>query len=118
MAKTTVDPAVRDARRELKRLIKRGGQVFCVLTHQGRTGMNRSVQILVPELRDRHRKNKREWAIRDISGLISDLGIYEWDDKHGGVKVGGCGFDVACAVVTDTSRELYGDAYAVEYKWL
>jgi len=118
MAKTKLTDEQKDARRELKRLVKRGGHVFCVLTHCGRTGMNRSVQILVPWLGRRYQEGKKQWAIRDISGLISDLGTYEWDDKHGGVKVGGCGFDAGGAVVMDMSRELYGDAYTVEYSWL
>ena len=71
--------------KELKDHLKPGDTVYTKLNHVSRSGMSRSIEVLI------FRDNKPLNLTYDVSQLLD----YKIDKNHGyGLKVGGCGMDM------------------------
>ena len=88
---------------ELRKALKPGDDVACVLTHVSRSGMSRSIKVILPGDGGRH--------VWDASYLVARAVGWTFDRNHGGVKVDGCGMDMGFHLVYTLSRILYPDGY-------
>lgn len=75
-------------RRELKKLLKPGATVLCILRHVSASGMSRRIDLYTI---------KRNELIY-LSAYAADLAGDKLSDK-GGIVVGGCGMDMGCHLV-------------------
>ena len=88
-----------DAIRQLKELIKPGDTVKTILRHVSRSGMTRAISPVVDG--------------EDISWLVARTGSYRFNQKHGGLTVGGCGMDMGFALIYELSYTLYHEYQCV-----
>ena len=131
----------------LRKILKPGMTVYTVLRHRARSGMSRSISLVIPERADVYpcypngeidydAKPKRTglevnsidyWAARARGYLI--------DDKHGGLRTQGCGMDMGFALVYNLGATLWpkgtpkphgrrngepdsAGGYALKHRWL
>lgn len=94
------------AQSELRARLPSGSTVHCVLTHVSASGMSRSIKALMPT----------DDGIADLSWSVARAVGMPFDDRHGGVKVGGCGMDMGFHLVYSLSRALYPDGHACDGK--
>lgn len=83
---------------ELRSTFPPNSTVTVVLRHVSRSGMERAISVIGPDL-------------RDVSWLVARATGFKMHGKHEGLKVGGCGMDMGFHVVYTLSRTLYGDGY-------
>lgn len=83
--------------RGLRELLPPGSTVFTKLNHVSRSGMTRSIEVMV--FRDNQPVN--------ITGRVAEVLDYKIHSKHYGLKVGGCGMDMGFHVVYGLSGALY-----------
>ena len=81
----------------LKPQLVPGSTVYTKVDHVSRSGMSRVISCYVVD----------GGEIRDISYFVSQALGWGQSDKHGGVKVGGCGMDMGFHLVYSFSRALY-----------
>ena len=86
---------------ELRELLKPGDTVYTKLNHVSRSGMTRSIEVMV--FRDNEPIN--------LTWRVSEILDYKIHNKHYGLKVGGCGMDMGFHVVYSLSYALYGFGY-------
>ena len=86
--------------KELKDRLKPGDMVYTKLNHVSRSGMQRSIEVMI--IRDNEPLN----LTYDVSQLLG----YKIDQKHDGLKVGGCGMDMGFSVVYNLSSALYRES--------
>ena len=82
---------------ELRELLKPGDMVYTKLNHVSRSGMTRSIEVMV--FRDNAPINLT-WRVSEVLG-------YKIHNKHWGLKVGGCGMDMGFSVIYNLSSALY-----------
>ena len=90
-----------EAQDQLRAILKPGDEVRTILRHVSRSGMSRSISVIV----------SNGDGVRDISWLIARAGLGRFDRKYDGIKVGGCGMDMGFSLVYNLSRALYGDSF-------
>lgn len=90
------------AREELRRILRPGRIVYTVLRHVSRSGMSRSISVVVANKRD---------ELSDVSWLVARAGLGKFDRRHDGVKVNGCGMDMGFHLVYSLSRVLYPNGH-------
>ena len=90
-----------EAREHLLTMLKPGDTVETVLRHVSRSRMSRSISPCI-----------------HVGGCSIDLTYwacrllgYSFDQRHDGVKMGGCGMDMGFALVYDMSRALFPDGF-------
>ena len=83
--------------RELRDLLKPGDTVYTKLNHVSRSGMTRSIEVMV----------FRDNAPVNLTWMVSEVLNYKIDSKHWGLKVEGCGMDMGFSVVYNLSSALY-----------
>lgn len=81
---------------DLRGMIKPGDTVFTILRHVSRSGMSRSISVLI----------NGEGAPRDITWFVAKALVEKMDDRDG-IKVGGCGMDMGYHLVYGLSRNLF-----------
>jgi len=81
----------------LRKALKPGMTVFTVLRHRSASGMSRSISV---GLCQKGEFDNITWAVATVRGT-------HIDQKHGGVKVGGCGMDMGYSLVYDLGRHLW-----------
>ncbi len=86
---------------ELRELLKPGDTVYTKLNHVSRSGMTRSIEVMV----------FRDNAPVNITGTVAEVLDYKIHNKHWGLKVGGCGMDMGFHVVYSLSRRLFPDGF-------
>lgn len=84
--------------------LRPGDTVFTVLRHVSSTGMSRSIDCYVFRPR---RPGARECEPMYLSGLVAHAIGYPFDERRGGVKIGGCGMDMGFAIVNHLSTVLF-----------
>ena len=89
-----------EAIKVLREELKPGDTINTILRHVSRSGMSRSVSLL-----------KGDWDITYLAALSMGDKI---DQKHGGIKIGGCGMDMGFALVYNLGYALFPDGFAVE----
>lgn len=96
--------------------LRPGSTVSTVMTHLSRSGMRRSIKLLVPAtVTDRHGERL---GISDVSWAVARAVGWRFDRDHGGVIVDGAGMDMGFHVVYTLSSVLYEDGYALRHEWL
>lgn len=99
----------KECKERLLEILKPGDTVYCILRHVSRSGMTRIIDLYV--LKD----NSLRW----IGLKAADLLELPYTDKYGwGVKVTGAGMDMGFWLVSNLSRELFNDDYALKSYWL
>lgn len=86
---------------ELREMFPAGSTVHTVLRHVSRSGMSRSISVVVCD----------SDGIRDVSYLVARALGDRIDRDRGGVKVGGCGMDMGFHLVYNLSATLYPDGF-------
>lgn len=81
----------------LKTLVKPGDTVQTVLRHKSASGMSRSISCFVA----------RDSELIKLDYWIAEAGIAKFEQKHGGLKMGGCGMDMGFALVYNMGRMLW-----------
>lgn len=84
------------ARAELRKLLKPGNTVHCMLRHVARSGMQREISLFVITGND----------LRNIDNLAADA-TGNRVGKHDGIVMGGCGMDMGFALVYELGASLW-----------
>lgn len=92
----TKDEAINVLRDDLKP----GDTINCILRHVSRSGMSRSISLL-----------KGDHDITYFAALAMGDKI---DQKHGGIKIGGCGMDMGFALVYNLGYCLFPEGFGDE----
>ena len=95
---------------ELRDLLPVGAKVYCIVGTVARSGMSRRIQCFVPV------SYEEKLGIRRISYLVANALGYPLSED--GVRVDGCGMDMGFALVSDLSRALHYDNYALDRVWM
>lgn len=93
-AKAEMEAQKESAIKELREMFKPGDTVTTVLRHVSQSGMSRSISVIGPDM-------------HDVSFFIVRAMGEKFDDRWGGVKIGGCGMDMGFSLVYGLSRTLY-----------
>ena len=107
MSKVTAEER-ENARARLQEMVKPGDTVYTVLRHVSRSGMSRSISVIIhtPE-----GPSDMSWAVAKLLG-------WSFDRRNDGVKVGGCGMDMGFYLVNRLAETLYPNGDALTQKWL
>lgn len=88
-----------EAIKRLRKEIKPGSTVYTISRHASRSGMSHSISVV----QVKGNGEIREWD--HLAAVAIDAKV---DQRHGGIKVGGCGMDMGFSIVYDLSHALYG----------
>jgi hypothetical protein len=111
-------------KKQLRKILKPGATVFCVLRSVSRSGMNRTISFFAIQGKD----------LRNLDAYISDALGYRWVEG-GGLSVSGCGMDMGFSVVHNLGSALwpkgtkkphgrrngeddFAGGYALKHSWL
>lgn len=92
-----------ECRARLLELLQPGDTIFATVTHVSRSGMSRTIDFHV--FRGDARNPMRWW----LTPFIGDLLAHSWNDD--GVRVTGCGMDMAFHLVYNVGATLWPDGY-------
>lgn len=95
---TTVANETQTAIEQLGEHLPPGARVTTVLRHVSRSGMSRSISLMIGD------ENGDPW---DISWLAARAGLGKIDQNHGGIKVSGTGMDMGFWLVYNLARTIY-----------
>ncbi len=90
-----------EAIERLRGMLKPGDTVFTILRHVSRSGMSRSISVVVMQ----------DGKPFDVSWAVARAGLGTFDRKNDGVKVGGCGMDMGFHLAYNLAWVLYGDDF-------
>lgn len=89
-----------EAIEQLRGIFPPGSTAKTILRHVTRSGMSRSISVVSPD------------GAYDVDYLLVRAGIGgSFDQKNGGIKVGGCGMDMGFSLVYGMSHTLYRDGF-------
>lgn len=113
MAISKKDTAERDqAIERLREIFPAGSTVTTLLRHVSQSGMSRAISIIA----------SGEDGPEDVTYLVARATGDRMDQRHGGIKMSGCGVDMGFALVYSLARTLYGDApdsgYVLNHRWI
>lgn len=83
--------------------------LYTILRHVSKSGMSRSIDIVSISEDGDH------YSLTYYAKCIMD---YPFDQKNGGIKIGGCGMDMGFALIDSLSYAVYGDGYKIAQEWL
>lgn len=83
----------------LQRLFPKGTTVHTIVTRVSASGMSRNIEVLAVDCGD----------ITNVSWAVAAILDWKFDQKWGGVKVSGCGMDMAFHLVDSLGYALYGN---------
>lgn len=90
---------------QLRETFPRGTEVHIILRHVSRSGMERAISVIGPDL-------------MDVSYLVARATGRRIHPRHDGVKCGGCGMDMGFDLVYSLAMAMYNDGYALRHRWL
>lgn len=93
---------IQTAREYLLSVLKPGDTVYCVAKHESRSGMSRTIDLLVAG---------PVGNVSSIAWAAARLGVGTFDRDRGGLKIGGAGMDMGFALVYDLSTRLFPDGF-------
>jgi hypothetical protein len=82
----------------LRKLLKPGTTVYTILNHCSTSGMSRSISLAI---------GQKDGSIHKLDYLVATAKGVHIDEKHGGLKVSGCGMDMGFHLVYDLGRMLW-----------
>ena len=91
-----------EARAQLREILKPGDTVSTVLRHVSSSGMSRSISPVICG----------EDGPTDLTWLVVRALGDRFDQKNGGIKVGGCGMDMGFHLVYNLSYTLFPDGFS------
>lgn len=102
MAKVSESDAkfIQERTAELRETFKGGKDIFCVLRHVSKSGMQRAISFFYIE---NDSLVGLDYSIQKICG-------YKFNRKHGGLTVNGCGMDMGFSVVANLEYKLFGNS--------
>ena len=107
MSKATVKQAEQaEAIKQLRKYLKPGDTVYCVLRHVSSSGMTRRIDFFKP--------GKKDQGMIFLSGYIATACGYRRSRNHDGLIVGGCGMDMGFSVVYDLARTIFPKGFKVK----
>jgi hypothetical protein len=86
---------------ELKALLKPGDTVYTILRHCSRSGMSRVIDLQVMV------NNEPRFIGWTAAVAMGD----RYDDKRGGIVIGGCGMDMGFALVYNLASVVFADGF-------
>lgn len=86
-----------EARERLRGWLKPGDTVRTISRHTSRSGMSRSISPII---------DGEDW-----SGMVARAIGAKFDERNGGVIMGGCGMDMGFALVYSLSRSLWPQGF-------
>lgn len=87
-----------EAKVYLRKLLKPGMLVYTILNHRSASGMSRSISLAI---------GGKKGEIIKLDFLIARANGEHIDNKHGGLKVSGCGMDMGFHLVYNLGRTLW-----------
>ena len=114
------------AKQHLHKLLKPGQTVYTVLNHKSSSGMTRSISLVIGD---------KDGSIQKLDYWIAQSTGDGIDQKHGGIKVSGCGMDMGFHLVYNLGMMLWPNGtkkphgtrngqpdkdggYALKHQWL
>lgn len=115
-----------DAKKYLRKLLKPGQTVYTILNHCSSSGMSRSISLVIAD---------KKGEIIKLDYWVAKAKGEHIDDKHGGLKVSGCGMDMGFNLVYNLGHMLWPNGtnkphgsrngapdsdggYALKHQWL
>jgi len=92
---------------ELRELLRPGEAVFTIQTSTSKSGTKRGFRLYAMKCIDGN------VGVRNITGLVSDVTGFRFDQVHGSLVIWGCGMDMSFSVVYDLSYILYPDGFGI-----
>ena len=89
----------------LRKWIKPGDAVSCILRHVSSSGMSRRISLVIT--------NKETGEIQDISGYAATVMDYRRNNRDNSLIVSGCGMDMGFACVYNLGRYLFPDGFGM-----
>lgn len=86
-----------EARAELRSRLRPGQEVFCILRHCSRSGMQRVIDLKIIE----------DGEMRGIGWTAARAMGNRYDTKRDGIVIGGCGMDMGFALVYNLGATLW-----------
>lgn len=96
---TTREKERQEAIAHLRTLIKPGDTVYTVLRHVSRSGMSRTIDVFI----------MRDGQPCRITRSVGQATGIDYDRKHEGLKLGGCGYDVGFHAVYALAHSLFSE---------
>ena len=93
-----------EAKARLLRYLKPGDRVYTLTVSASRSGMQRSIMVLIGVTNERTGRPEVEDISSDVARALGE----KWDNERGGVKVRGTGMDMHFALIYDLSHTLFG----------
>jgi hypothetical protein len=104
-----------EAKTRLLDFLERGDTVHTILEHVSRSGMQRTIRLVVLKVDDKG----KPFALHPNYLAARALGIRQESNRAGdGLIVRGCGMDMGFDLVYRLSHALFGDGYALKHSWL
>ncbi len=88
---------MKEAREELRKVLKPGMEVLCIMRHVSRSGMFRVIDLKVIV----------NGELRGIGWTAARAMGAKYDTKRDGIPVGGCGMDMGFHLVYNLGRSLW-----------
>ena len=98
-----------EAKARLLRYLKPGDNLYTINSNRARSGMSRSVVVLIGVIDERTGRPE----ITDISSDVARALGETFDRDHGGVKVRGCGMNMHWFIVSNLAHVLWGNSVAL-----
>lgn len=83
---------------KLRELVKPGDAVYTIMRHVSRSGMSRSISVILN-------------GQNDVTYLVRRVLDLRFDENNGGVKMGGCGMDMGFSLVYSLGCVLYPSGF-------
>lgn len=93
----------------LRELLQPGDTVHTILRHVSRSGMSRSISVIIAAPADYKATPGDTYEPVDISYFVAVATGMSLDTRHDGVRIGGCGMDMGFALVYSLSHALWPD---------
>ena len=90
----------------LREYLSVGDMVYTILRHVTKAGTGRSISVVIPTM-----SPEGALGIYDITHLVAKAGRYTVDERHGGVKISGCGMDMGFSLVYELGRTMWPDGF-------
>jgi hypothetical protein len=92
----------------LKEHVKPDDVLYAQLEHVSKSRMTRFIKV---------RRIKDDYPY-DLTYLASVALGWKLSKRYDAIEVGGCGKDMGFHLISNLSRVLYGDDYAIKHRWL
>ena len=98
---------------QLKERIKPNDILYTQLAHVSRSGMTRFIKVRLLKPDHTGECYPYDWTCAAAVALGWKL-----SERYDAIEVGGCGMDMGFHLISNLSRVLYGDDYAIKHRWL